>query len=86
MSKDKLYQWFTEHNVKSFSPRMTTVLLDIAKELKPEIITVKDDELRKDLEDYEDALITVCCVAAIHQRAVIARLEILTRDCSSAGI
>lgn len=77
MDKDKLYQWFTEHNIKSISPHMTIFLLDIVEELKPRIEIVRDDELRKDLEEYKNALVTVCRTAAIQQKAVIDKFDVL---------
>lgn len=80
MNKDKLHQWFTEHNVKSISPNITLFLLEIVKDLKPKIITVKNDnELYTDLEAYKDALVTVCRIAAVHQKAVIDKLEVLVK-------
>jgi len=79
MDKDKLYQWFLEHNIKSISPHIAMLLIDIAKEFKPRIKMVKNNELRRDLEDFEDALITVCHVATIHQKAVIDKLGVLIK-------
>lgn len=83
MNKDKLHQWFSEHNIKSISPPMALLLFDIAEKIWPEIVTEKDYELHRDLGDYRDALLTVCSVAAVHQKAVIDKLGAFVRDGSS---
>jgi len=77
MDGQKLYQWFTENNVRSISPNIGILLLAIAKEIRVKLEQVKDQELIEALEDYRSALITVVRTAGMHQRAVIDKLEAL---------
>jgi len=77
MDEQKLYQWFTENNVRSISPNTCILLLDIAKEIKVKLEQIKDPELRGELEDYEIALFTIVRIASTQQRAVIDKLEAL---------
>jgi len=75
MNKNKLYQWFVEYNIKSISPSIGLVLVEVLEGISPNLLTIKDDELRKDLEEYRNALDTICRIAAIHQKAVIDQLD-----------
>lgn len=75
MNKDKLYQWFAEHNIKSISPAIGLLLVEVTEEINSNLLSIKDDELRRDLEEYTNALDTVCRTAAIHQKVVIDKLD-----------
>jgi len=48
MNKDKLHQWFAEHDIKSVSPHVTLSLLEVVKDLRLEMITAKDGDLFRD--------------------------------------
>jgi len=80
MDKDKLYQWFAEHNIKSISPSIGLVLVEVMEEINSNLLTIKDDKLHEDLEEYKNALDTVCRTAAIHQKAVIDKLDAFVKE------
>lgn len=73
----QVMQWFLKKGIRAFGPTIGILLVQIRDEIRVELKKDADlpDDIRSILDDYAYQLDNVATIGAIHQAAVIGKLE-----------